>query len=106
MGSTRSWVDEVSEIEENDGIDAAIDKLFDLFDDLHYAGRFEESDAKLHEGGLDRLTDKLLVGALTITHPAREHLPSRPTLVRRIEEILRARGRSERNLDRLLEGLR
>ncbi len=101
----RSWVEELAELQDNEGTDAAIDRLFDLFDDLHFAGRFEESDSKLYAGGLDRLNDKLLVGLLTITVPARDHLPSRPALVQRVEELLLARGRSKKELQRLLEGL-
>jgi hypothetical protein len=66
----------------------AVDILFDLFDDLHLEGRFEESDALLESVDVDRLSTTLLVGVLSITHTARYHLPNRSKVVRKIEDRL------------------
>jgi len=73
---------------DNEDEDNAMDTLFDVFDDLHCARKFEQSNALLETVEVDRLNTTLLVGVLSITYQARSHLPSRTAVVQKIEERL------------------
>lgn len=62
-------------------VESASDMLFDLFDDLHAEGKFEESNEIMCRIDLNKLDTNLVVALLCITHPAKDHLPDRPKIV-------------------------
>lgn len=84
--------------------DAALDLLFNTFDDLYETGGFAECDAHLRALDLDRLGVCLVVGVLSITLTPREKLAGRDDFLQRSEEYLQ-RVAPDR-VDRLLKGLR
>lgn len=60
--------------------DQAMDLLYETFDSLLFAERFDEVDQALRAVDPGRLSVELWVELLTITFVAKEHLPSRPEL--------------------------
>ena len=61
-------------------IDAVLDSLYDDIDDALLAGRFDEVDEKIRGLDVAALPVEVLLGWLTITHPAAEKLPARAGL--------------------------
>jgi len=57
-------------------IDAVLDSLYDDIDDALLAGRFDEVDEKIRGLDVAALPVEVLLGWLTITHPAAEKLPA------------------------------
>jgi len=85
------WLQEIYQQVETgteEGTDRAIDILFKHIDTMFLDGEFEGCNEILPKIDLERLDTNLLVGLLSITVAAKDKLPSRPELVRRIEERL------------------
>lgn len=86
-------------------IDAALDVLFDLLDDLLLAGRFPDVNRILRAVPVETLEVAILVGFLTITGPARGALhDGRPAFLARVREELRKRLPDD-EMTRVLRGL-
>lgn len=73
---------------EGDKIDGALDILFRQMDDWFHAGEFATADAMLQEIKPEEYGITLLVGFLATSNWARDHLPSRPDLYKRIKSHL------------------
>lgn len=84
--------------------EAAADVIYDLFDDALGDGRIEDVDQLLGHIDIERLSVFPLVGLLTITSAAREHLPARAALYEKI--AARIRLELPDRVDRILVGLR
>lgn len=68
--------------------ESAVDLLFERVDELLADDRMPECDALLQQIDVTKLDSHLMVSSLSITWLAREHLPSRASLVARIEAQL------------------
>lgn len=82
---------------------AAVDILFEHTDGLLREGRFREVDHLLRLTPTEGPSLTFLIGLLSITLPASQHLPARQPLFDRVWQVCVARGR---NADKLLGGLR
>ena len=104
MSPLPAWLAEIYGHVQRSQPDSAIDVLFAEFDDLLSGGDFAAADDVLTGLDLYRLDTSLLVGALSISAAASEHLPGRGRFVERVEARLQqlAPGRVER----LMSGLR
>ena len=87
-----------------DRVHEALDKVFDLFDDLMSAGKFKECDALLASADVDRLKSAVAIGFLTATWAARSQLPARAELVSRLTGRLLSEKTPE-EVKQLLAGL-
>jgi hypothetical protein len=70
-------------------IDEKLDRIYDKFDVLCREGRFTELDTILKHWDVDAEGSYVVVGLMTSTFSAREHLKERPGLVERCEARLR-----------------
>jgi len=70
-------------IERLEGPHKALDALFDYIDDLCRAGKFDVVDSFVaeSEAEMENLSTQILVGVLSITHPARSKLSKRDSLI-------------------------
>lgn len=84
--------------------DLAIDVLFNLVDDLLWAKKFDEVNDLIQQVEIDRLSNNLLVGLLSITSTVKDKLSERAFLVDRIETRFKATD-SDR-VEGLIRGLR
>ena len=85
-------------------LDAAVDLIFDHFDELLQARKFREVDEALDAVDVNRLDSNLMVALLTITRAAKENLRRREELIRRIETKLRADA--PERADKILSGVK
>ncbi len=108
LGSTSGqrplWLDEIYSLIAHSRPDAAVDILFNRFDDLFSRSEFERCDEVLRAIDLGRLDTNLLVAVLSITRPARDSLSAREEIVRSVERELQRRVPAR--AERLLRGLR
>lgn len=83
--------------------DAELDELYDKVDDLLDEGKFSELDTLISELDISKFGTFIMLGWLTLTLVAKDHLPSRAGLVRRCEARLQELGvdRVEELLQRL-----
>lgn len=97
-----SFVHRALRLEQRGQIDAALDLLYDGFDELFRKNEFATADALLAQMSVRDYSVDLLLGVLTATLPARSRLPSRAEFYRAVESDLHSRGEEE---DGLLTGL-
>lgn len=83
-----SWLQAVYSAAEAGQVDRGLDMILSEFDDAFHAGRFAEADGWVAEINMESLSAALIVGVLTVTWHAREHLPSRPKMVEAARERL------------------
>lgn len=86
--------------------DKALDLIFEHFDAAFSRGEFAIVDRVLQSVVLARLDDHTAFGLLSATYPAKGSLASRPRLVDAVGERLRSVGRTEREVESLLRGVR
>jgi len=98
------WLDRVYTFDAEGKVDDALDVLYDAIDDLFDGGHFAHLDAAIREIDVNRLSSALLVGLLSITLAARDHLVEREGLVRAVERRLQEIYPG--NVADLLKGLR
>lgn len=79
--------------------DAALDIIFDKIDDWLCEGKFDECDEFLGRLKVEIVPTLLLIGILTITYAAHDHLANRPRVFNRIRDIIFDRGQ---DADKLL----
>lgn len=99
-----AWIMQMYGLIASHELEDAIDLLYDNVDDLLLAGKMQECDAVLRTLDLSRLESHLMVGLLSITLVASDHLPHRKTLVVAIEEHFMAT--EPENVEALMGGLR
>lgn len=85
--------------------DDAMDLLYDVVDELLSAHSFPICERMLTDIDLGRLNADLLIGALSITLPAKNALPARAQFLQRVEQHL-ARTLPAAQIAELLQGLR
>lgn len=98
------WLEDIYSLIAQRKIDEAIDILFKNVNEMLCKNEFILCNDLLRTVDLKRLDTNLLVGFLTITLPASTELPFRATLVKRIDEKLRALA--PERAERILNGLR
>lgn len=92
-------------VENLEGPHRAMDALFDYIDDLCIAGNFDTVDKFVAESEteIENLSTQILVGVLSITHPARSKLTNRKSLISACRvKFLKTEG--ERRAKALLDG--
>lgn len=82
--------------------DAALDRLYDLLDDMLASGRFSEVDDMLNSLQPENLTVAEMLAVLTVTLPARGRLKHRWHFFEAVEDEMLRRKEYE---DGLLRGL-
>lgn len=100
----KAWVEQMYALIASNELEDAIDLLYDNVDEMLLADKMSECDAILRTIDISRLEGKLMVGVLSITLAAREHLPYRAVLVAEIEEHFRLTD--PENVEALVSGLR
>lgn len=100
----KAWVEQMYTLIASNELEDAIDLLYDNVDEMLLAGKMSECDAILRTIDIHRLEGHLMVGVLSITLAAREHLPHRTVLVAEIEEHFRLTDPD--NVEALMSGLR
>jgi hypothetical protein len=78
--------------------DAALDLLYDNIDEQMRQGRFADLDLVLATLHVEDYSADMLLGLLTATLPARSRLLARASLLTKVEETLRRRGKYEEGL--------
>lgn len=101
--SLPSWMREVIRLDNDNRSDAALDELFDQIDILLSSGEFSKVDSIIAAMPVEGPSLTLMMGLLSITRPACEHLPSR---VRYFERVHRLCNAMRRDAESLLGGLR
>ncbi len=89
----------------DDDEDERMDLVFEALDDAFCAGEFALVDARLPLVDVTQHNPTVLLGILTMTWHAKEHLPSRPAFLDAAEASMRERLGNERAA-KLLENLR
>ncbi len=102
--SELAWLSKTYSLVASRDVDAAVDLIFDQFDELLHARKFREADEALAAVDVKRLDSNLMVALLTITRAAKASLRRREELVHRIETTLRADA--PKRADHLLAGVR
>ena len=87
------------------GVDGALDLMFECVDDLLLAGEFESVNRFLELLVRDTRSVTLLLGALTITAAASEHLPARQGVYDHTRQILVDEGKTDDEIHGYLQGL-
>lgn len=98
------WVLQMYDLVASKRLEEAIDLLYDNVDDMLLEGKMQECDDILQQIDIRRLDSYLMIGLLSITLSASEHLPHRKVLVEEIENYLRAT--EPERADALMKGLR
>ncbi|MHA1948338.1 MAG: hypothetical protein ACW987_00605 [Candidatus Thorarchaeota archaeon] len=102
------WLSEAIELENQGDEDQGLDIIFDIIDDSHLDGKFEEVDFLLHclstTSQIKDIPTDCLLGILSITGPAKPKLPSRPAFVEEARLIFKSRPEIE-DADVLLKHL-
>lgn len=65
-------------------LDRALDDLYDHIDEALTQGRFTDVDQELGAVDVAALAPAILIGWLSITGPARDHLPGRATFAQAV----------------------
>ena len=94
----------LEKLQKIEDIDKATDFIFEEFDDLFWAGEFQECDEILASINLETLDPTLSMAFLTITLAAKSKLLQRQAFYDKVEEIFLAQ-RGEEKTKRLLGGL-
>jgi len=98
-----AWLHALIELDNKGQSDAALDELFDRIDEMLSASEYEKVDSILANMPLEGPSLTLMMGVLSITRPAAEHLPSR---VRYFDRVYRLCTAMRRDADSLLRGLK
>ncbi|KAA1258188.1 hypothetical protein LF1_07040 [Rubripirellula obstinata] len=93
---------ELTELDQEETINEALDLAFDRIDDAFLEGRFEWVDQFLKNADVESMSISLLVGILTVTAAAESKLPHRNEFRDRSESVIRNRGRYD---DKILRDL-
>lgn len=99
-----AWVRDLYSLVGQGRHDDAIDVLFSTVNRMFVKGEFAKCDEALRAIDVARLDTNLLVGVLTSTLCAAEHLPSRNDVIHRVENRLRQLAPDR--VERLLANLR
>ena len=83
-----SWLSSTYSLVAKKDVHAAIDLVFEHFDELLYEGRMREADEALAAVDVKRLDTNLMFALLTITHAAKDRLTRRADLLSRVENRL------------------
>lgn len=86
-------------------VDVAMDLMFECVDDLLLAGEFESVNRFLELLVRETRSVTLLLGALTITAAASEHLPARQGVYDHTRQVLVDEGKSDDEIHGYLQGL-
>lgn len=97
------WMQAVLKLDREDKSDAALDELFDRIDPMLAAGEFDKVDGILAAMPVEGPSLTLMIGLLSITRPAGDHLPLRPKYFDRVYRLCKA---MRRDAELLLGGLR
>jgi hypothetical protein len=97
------WMQAVRKLDENGQSDAALDEMFDHIDSMLSSQEFSDVDAILGAMPVEGPSLTLMMGLLSITRPAAQHLPSRRQYFDRVFRLCNA---MRRDADSLLGGLR
>jgi len=100
--SQDDWLAKSAELYRSGKREESLDIIFDSIDDMLLESKFEDCDKILAEISVAELANPQLLTVLTATAPAKERLPSRQALVKRVKLTLNERGG---NASRLLAGL-
>lgn len=87
------------------GVDGALDLMYECVDDLLLAGEFESVNRFLESLVRETRSVTILLGALTITAAASEHLPARQGVYDHTRQLLVDEGRTEDEILPYLQGL-
>lgn len=101
--SLPQWMHEVVRLDGEDHADAALEELFDQIDSLLSSGEFAKVDDIFPAMPVEGPSLTLMMGLLSITRPASEHLPSRNRYFERVYRLCKA---MRRDAESLLGGLR
>jgi len=96
---------QIYELVASNKTDDAMDLLYDVVDDLLSSDSFSLCDRMLTNIELGRMNADLMIGALSITLPAKSSLPARTKFLERVEQEL-ARTLLPGDVVELLRGLR
>lgn len=69
-------------------VDEALDLLFDKVDRWLTKSQFDTVDEFISMVDVEKLSEDLLIGVLSITFPARSKLPARTSYMKRLESCL------------------
>jgi len=97
------WMRPVLKEDQRGQSDVALDEMFDRIDPMLSSGKYSEVDAILTAMPVEGPSLTLMMGLLSITRPAAQHLPSRQRFFDRVYRLCRA---MRRDADSLLGGLR
>lgn len=97
------WMHTVIELDRAANTDAALDMLFKQVDSMLSKGELEDVNAILAAMPLEGPSLTLMMGVLSITRPASQHLASREKFFNRVYALCKA---MRRDADALLGGLR
>jgi hypothetical protein len=88
-----AFLEEVYRLAANKDLDGATDRIFDFMDRLLCDGAFGLCDQVLRTVDIEKLPTAQMRSFLSITAAAKQNLPSRPALYRKIEEkMIERRG--------------
>lgn len=90
------------ELDKTGRTQAALDTVYNIFDDYLLDGKFADVDTFLEKTQPLTLSANLIIGLLSITLPASRHLPARQSFFTQSWVVLEERGRDAK---RLLSGL-
>lgn len=97
------WMRAVRVLDEKGQADAALDDMFDRIDPMLSSGQYNKVDAILAAMSVEGPSLTLMMGLLSITRPAAQHLPSRQRFFERVYRLCKA---MRRDAELLLGGLR
>jgi hypothetical protein len=97
------WIDAVLKLDSSDHTAEALDELFAQVDQMLSAQEFDAVDKVIAAMPLEGPSLSLMMGLLSITRPAADHLPSRERFFERVYRLCKA---MRRDAESLLGGLR
>jgi len=100
------WIENIYNNINKSLIDNAIDILFKNMNDYFCNGEFEIADEALNIIDINKLDSNLVIGVLSITFAARNHLKNRDAFYKNAVRYYLKRKESKDRIRRLLVGLR
>jgi len=97
-----SFIVRAKRLERVNGIDSALDLIYDSVDGMLRAGDFSELNSLIEHLAVQQFSTDILLGLLTSTLPARSKLPSRLAFGQRVRLLFETRGE---DVEALLVGL-
>lgn len=101
--SLPDWMQPILKLDEAGQSDAALDDLFDRIDPMLISEQFGKIDAIIASMPVEGPSLTLMMGLLSISRPAAEHLPARARFYGRVFRLCKA---MRRDAELLLAGLR